>query len=398
MVILELFKSDDGDDEIAAAVRVHLSSRLSRIRRIAARALVATIPANRRRLELKALSGALFCGGWNGFHGAVLAIRAIVDAGCDTDGFAVEVRPLGQIPPMARDDYVFALRAAGVEPGDVEMKSGSMFPADQAAALASLGQFPGGLEPRVLIPLLRRWGRQAAPGERLQELLDRVLSDAVLASNEAFSINAAQFLAAHLAPASIAGPRLGVILGLFAGAHSIALKAALLALVSFVASPDPALLARHASAFVDCAIDLSSRMTPVHAALASIADLLFASAALHPVAFLLAANDVASVRTAVLVSFAAAFGTPLLCENIVLRRIIAGVGEGAKIEVGRRWVRALEAVAEGDLWGEPLSLFVDEFFIPKLCLPGLAEATEQLNVLLPTALLRKAFIEIAKRF
>ena len=396
MQILELFKPDTGDSEIQKEIICHLSSRLSRIRRVAARALFAVIGVSERIEQFKQLAAKLGQTDWNTFHGIVLTLNAIAKAS-DVSGIRIPQIELNKIPPMAREDYTLVLIACKQETGELKLVQGP-FISDEAAVLAHLGMFSNEMTPRTIVPLLRKWGSKPASQEMLRSLLQSIINDNVLTMNEAYSINTTQFLITKLPKNFIESNKLSHILQLFEKAHSIALRAALLSLVAFVDSPDIAEIEKYKNIFLECVLDLSSRMAPIHIALSSISSLLLKSQTLLPVVLLLTANDVPIVRTQVLKAYSEMKSIDLVSEKVVIDDLISIMSDAAKHEVGHKWIEKLDALSQIDKWGEPMSLFVDEFYIPTLCIKGLGDKIASIDPLLPIIDMRKAFLEIAKQF
>lgn len=389
--ILELFKADTGDDELANAVMEHLSSKISRVRRVAARALLAVAPIASRKKLFDYLSEKMCGHGWNNFHGCALAMRAICEVE-DVTGCFVPYMDVNVIPPMAREDYLVAANAVKLNLQELRIIQGT-FISDEASALAYNGQFSQDMTERTLVPLIRKWGDKEVPQPMIEFLLSKIINDDVLNANEAFSINASQFLAKKLKPNSIPSSKLDHIISLITNAHSVALRASLIALIGFVENPNISSIERCSELFVDSALDFSSKMTPVHISLASITSILIRSEKLLPVAFLLVMNDIPLVRTLIITHI----NEDIKCEEVIIRDIASKLSDACKRSIATKWVLSLESHLSSDNWGEPASLFVDELFIPRICVQEISDATNNMNKMLNIIEMRREFVQISKR-
>ncbi|EAY04626.1 hypothetical protein TVAG_473130 [Trichomonas vaginalis G3] len=393
--ILELFKADTGDKELSEAIIQHLQSRLSRIRRVASRALLAVYPITERRKLFDILSERMCGHGWNTFHGCVLAMRLISEIE-DVKGCYVPYMNVNVIPPMAREDYLICANAAKVNIQPLKLVQGH-FISDEASALAYCGIFSDTMTSRTIVPLLRNWSEnKEVPKEMFDFLLSKIISDDVLDMNEAVSINASQFLSKRLPNNYISNEKLPKLIDLVMRAHSVALRSSLISLLTKMENPDIKEIEKCRDLFISESIDFSSKMTPVHLSLASITNLLLKSEKLIPVVFLLVMNDIPAVRTKVLSSYALMNNDDMKCEMFVMDELLKKISNETKHEIAKLWIKNLENQLEVDEWGEPTSLFVDELFIPRYCVPEINKATKNINPLLPILEMRKEFVNIAK--
>jgi hypothetical protein len=386
ILVLLLFAGDATDEELRGIVRDHLGDRACRIRRFAARAVVALTAEGER--------GSLFydvvfeCGDripLNLLHGNLTVLRILL-----MENTFPPVRfvflPLPLLPPFLWNDYLFVVKKLWqpLFEGAVCITS---FVYDEVSLFVNR-QFIGQPLSSAAISSLLLWTQ--APPQDLSAHLATVLSSS---PPSALLSGGLDFLARHCHRLSGS-----VLLPLLLGAAPPDLSAALVRLVNH-ANINGRDLDGLLSLFRDWAFVIGDCQTPIHLALCECLPLLLSDARGMAAAMQLTVDDVPAVRVRSAMALCRFLGVEFASEAVAFRLARGRLGRDAPemlLGAAARWVDALEDRVRSDVVGELLTVFVDEFFIVREVFTELEIAGEFVAEIGPLTGVRKAFIQWAR--
>ena len=348
LVLFTLFPRDSGDYEFAQLILQHKSSRISRIRRAAARALVSVLPLNKDELASPIEPTTL-----NEKHFLYTFKQLTSQNDYDTDPVLTKIYPLLFDPNL------------------------------------DFNKQPIGR----LCLLLKNWdlyqNNAQVPSELLNRLLNDLLSsDPKVCKNVTYRTEGLKFLTKTLPKGYINHEKLANIFDCIRTATSLEIKALFIHLIKYVQNPS---IGEIQNDLISCLFD--PFQIPIHHAASEIAHLIVPQSTLASI--LLITNDVPVIRKRASISFSAHYEKDFLNEQEIVNLLKDKLTKQEKLILLQNFIALTHKLICNDEYGEPATFTFDEFFVIHSCFNNLKVAFfEKIRAPLTLKESRKIMIEI----